>query len=257
VTLTWPAVRSAIEYRMGHECQGHEALATDVRFFSDDEQELGRCGAAELLSAELSLGGITYVLVDGQVCRVDTDFLAALDRELGQHVVASRLTSYRPGEIEADYSKRTAEATGMLLLDTTDIRPSGETKIEPCDLLGLDGTLYHVKRHTSATGISHLVNQGIASATALLRRPESRDKLSALVQHRDWDEHAKRRLQEELEQMATSAHRLPVTFAIIGVWQNPTIKNLSLLSRMALRTGTQRLSDLGYRTDLMLIGQAG
>jgi hypothetical protein len=90
-----------------------------------------------------------------------------------------------------------------------------------------------------------------------LRRPESRDKLSALVQHRDWGEHAKRRLQEELEQMATSAHRLPVTLAIIGVWQNPTIKNLSLLSRMALRTGMQRLSDLGYRTELILIGHAG
>jgi uncharacterized protein (TIGR04141 family) len=164
VTLTWPAVRSAIEYRGGQEWQGHQALATDMRFFSHDEQELGRCAAAELLSAELSLGGITYVLVDGQVCRVDMDFLAALDRELAQHLVASRLAPYWPGELEAHYSKRTA---------------------------------------------------------------------------------------------ATSAHRFPVTFAIIGVWQNPTIKNLSLLSRMALRTGMQRLSDLGYRTDLMLIGQAG
>jgi hypothetical protein len=51
----------------------------------------------------------------------------------------------------------------------------------------------------------------------------------------------------------TTPFRLPVVLAIVGEWQNPTIKNLSLLARMALRTGIQRLSDLGYRTEIMLI----
>jgi uncharacterized protein (TIGR04141 family) len=139
------------------------------------------------------------------------------------------------------------------VLDTTDIRPSGATQIEPCDLLGPDGTLYHVKRHSSATGISHLANQGIASATVLLRKPESREKLGALIQQRTWDPAAKQHVQDELGRMATSAFRLPVVLAIVGEWQNPTIKNLSLLARMALRTGIQRLSDLGYRTEIMLI----
>ena len=48
--------------------------------------------------------------------------------------------------------------TGMLLLDKTDVRPRGETAVEPCDLLGLDGTLCHVKRHANATGTSHLAS---------------------------------------------------------------------------------------------------
>ena len=46
----------------------------------------------------------------------------------------------------------------MLLLDKTDVRPRGETAVEPCDLLGLDGTLCHVKRHANATGTSHLAS---------------------------------------------------------------------------------------------------
>ncbi len=253
VTLTWPGVRSAIERYMDQTWQGHQALASDIRFFSDDEDELGRCPAVDLLSAELTLDGTTYALVDGQVCRVDADYLAALDRELEQHVVTSRLVPYQPGELEAAYNIRAAKTTGMLLLDTTDIRPSGTTQIEPCDLLGLDGTLCHVKRQSSATGISHLANQGIASATVLLRRPESRDKLRSLVQQGTWDPAAKQHVQEELDRMATSPFRLPVVLAIVGEWQNPTIKNLSLLARMALRTSIQRLSDLGFRTELMLI----
>ena len=252
-TLTWPGVRSAIEHYMDQTWQGHQALASDIRFFSDDEAELGRCPAVELLSAEVTLDGTTYALVDGQICRVDADYLAALDRELQHYVVTSRLVPYQPGEPEAAYNKRAAKTTGMLILDTTDIRPSGATQIEPCDLLGLDGTLCHVKRYSGATGISHLANQGVTSATALLRRPESRDKLCALIQQGTWDPADKQHVQEELDRMATTPYRLPVVLAIVGEWQHPTVKSLSLLARMALRTAIQRLSDLGFRTELMLI----
>ncbi len=143
----------------------------------------------------------------------------------------------------------------MLMLDKTDIRPSGMSQIEPCDLLGRDGTLCHVKRHTTATGISHLANQGVASATVLLRRAESRDKLAGLIEDRAWDPSSKRHVQEDLGRMATTQTRLPVSFAIIGEWTNPAIRNLSLLSRIALRTATQKLTDLGFPAQIMLIGR--
>jgi hypothetical protein len=60
-------------------------------------------------------------------------------------------------------------------------------------------------------------------------------------------------VQDDLQRTVGSAFRLPVTLVIVGEWQNPTIKNLSLLSRMALRTAIQKLSDIGYQTRLMLI----
>jgi uncharacterized protein (TIGR04141 family) len=145
----------------------------------------------------------------------------------------------------------------MLLLDTTDIRPRGTTQIEPCDLLGPDGALCHVKRHTSATGISHVANQAVASATALLRETESRNKLGNLIRLGTWEANAKRRVRRRLNQVATSSSRLPVVIAIVGEWEHPTIKSLSLLSRLALRTAIQRLSDLGFPTQLMLIDRHG
>ena len=253
VTLTWPAVKAALGYRMDPATPGHKVLATDIRFFADDEELLGRCSVAELLSAELSLDETTYVLIDGQVCRVDASFLAALDQELAEYVVASRLVPYRPGELEAAYNSRAAEATGMLLLDTKDIRPPGATQIEPCDLLGLDGALCHVKRHTTASGISHLANQAVSSATVLLREHESRKKLGALIQKGTWKANDKRRVRRRLDRMAISPMRPPVILAIVGEWEEPTIKSLSLLSRLALRTAALRLRDLGFRVQLMLI----
>jgi len=57
--------------------------------------------------------------------------------------------------------------------------------------------------------------------------------------------------------MATSASRLPVILAIVGEWECPTIKNLSFLSRLALRTAIQRLQDSGISSQLMLIDPHG
>jgi uncharacterized protein (TIGR04141 family) len=253
VTLTWPAVKSVLKHRMGPARPGHEVLATDLRFFSADDEQLGRCAVVDLLTAEVTLDSTTYVLVDGEVCRVDAKFLAALDRDLAEHLAPATLEPYQPGEREDHYNERAAKAAGFLLLDKTTIHPPGQTKLEPCDLLGTDGTLYHVKRHTSATGTSHLVIQAVASATTLLHEKESRGKLSALIDSNAWDHNAKERVKDDLQAMAGTAHRLPVTLAIVGEWRQPTIKNLSLLSRMALRTGIQRLSDIGYQTSLMLI----
>jgi uncharacterized protein (TIGR04141 family) len=256
VTLTWPGLKSLLGRSAGTEPSSQSVLSTDIRFFAQDETELGRCPAIELLSSELSIDGTTYVLADGEVCRVNTTFLDALNRELACRVVPSTLVPYRPGELEAAYNKRASAAAGMLCLDTTDIRPRGETQIEPCDILGLDGTQHHVKRHTTATGISHVGIQAIASAKVLVREPESRRKLAALIQDGAWATADKQRVQQNLHRMAQSAYRLPVVIAIVGEWRNPTVASLSLLSRMALATAFRSLRDVGIDAHLMLIGPA-
>ena len=254
IALSWSAVKSVLGYLLPSGVPGHEALSTDIRFFAADEQELGRCPVADLLSVDLALGGTTYVLIDGQVCRVDANFLAALDRELERSLAVENLVPYKAGELEGPYNDRAGKGTGMLVLDKKDIRPRGTTQIEPCDLLGLDGTLCHVKRHTTATGISHLANQAITSATVLLREKESRQKLVGLIQEGIWASDDKRRVKGKVERIPRSAARLPVTLAIVGEWKNPSVKSLSLLSRMALRSALQRLGDLGYPAHIMLIG---
>jgi uncharacterized protein (TIGR04141 family) len=134
-----------------------------------------------------------------------------------------------------------------------DIRPAGATQIKPCDLLAPDGSLYHVKRHSNAAGISHVVSQAVASATVLLRQQESRAKLAALIDAGTWGQAAKDDAKAAINRMPGSASRVPLAIAIVGDWTSPTIKSLSLLCRLALRTAVQKLTDLGFPIHVMLI----
>ena len=254
VSLTWSGIKGQVGYAMSGDVSGHEALLTEVRFFCSHEEEQGRCRLLDLVTAELAVANRSYVVADGDVWRVDVSFLSALNDELAHHVVPSHLVPYQPGELERAYNTRAASALGMLLLDKSDVRPTGETQVEPCDLIGLDGTLYHVKRHTNAPGISHLANQAVASATVLLRDQTSRDKLCQLISHGAWAQSEKEAAQQKVEE--TRANRLPVVLAIVGEWTKPTVKSLSLLCRLALKAAIQRLEDLGYAPVLMLIEPA-
>jgi hypothetical protein len=53
--------------------------------------------------------------------------------------------------------------------------------------------------------------------------------------------------------MPGSAARVSVTIATVGDWSSPTIKSLSLLSRLALRTAASKLGDPGPPMQIMLI----
>ena len=252
VTLTWAWVHSVITHSSPN-ILARAAFEREIRFFSTDDEEVGRCRLIDILSAQVSIGRVTYALVDGDVYRVDKTFLASLNSGLESCVCKSRLISYEPGESEPEYNKRAARESGMLLLDTSDIRPTGETEIEPCDLLSTDGSLFHVKRHSTATGISHLSNQAVSSATLLLREVSSRAKLKDLIQKSPWAVKDKNKVQRLVDQIQTKNWRPKVVFVIVGEWENPSIQKLSLLSRLALRTAISRLSDLGFPVEIMLI----
>jgi uncharacterized protein (TIGR04141 family) len=252
VTLTWATVQGLIKYGSPN-ILAREAFEREIRFFSTEDEEVGSCQLIDILTAQVSIDRVTYALVDGDVYRIDKTFLASLNSGLEDHVCKSRLISYEPGESEPEYNKRAACEPGMLLLDTSDIRPIGETEIEPCDLLSTDGSLFHVKRHSTATGISHLSNQAVSSATLLVREASSRAKLKDLIQKGPWVVKEKNKVQRLVDQIPTKNWRPKVVFVIVGEWRNPTIQKLSLLSRLALRTAISRLSDLGFPVEIMLI----
>lgn len=66
--------------------------------------------------------------------------------------------------------------------------------------------LSHVKRHSNATGISHVVSQAVASATVLLRSTESQTQLAALIDARTWGQAAKNDAKAALGRMPGSRH---------------------------------------------------
>lgn|SRR5258708_275302 len=74
--------------------------------------------------------------------------------------------------------------TSVICLDETDISPTGQSQIEPCDLLtDADETavFYHIKRSTLSSQLSHLFNQGMNAIEAVKIEPQSLGKLIELI----------------------------------------------------------------------------
>src|SRR5690606_24085427 len=84
---------------------------------------------------------------------------------------------------EKDYNKGVARSrSGFLVLDRKLIRTLQHPKgIESCDLLGPDDELIHVKRLDDSVSASHLFNQAVVSAEALVYQDDARSALRALV----------------------------------------------------------------------------
>jgi len=69
---------------------------------------------------------------------------------------------------------------------TVELKKRGLTKVEFCDLFGLNKEIVHIKRYTGSSELSHLFQQGVVSAELFLHEPEFRklvnDKLSEHIE---------------------------------------------------------------------------
>ena len=82
----------------------------------------------------------------------------------------------------------------FICLDQTNISPTGNTQIEPCDIYtvekdasasnGYRGVLYHLKISTRSTHLSHLFNQGVNSIDLIELEDTSKEKMKRLVTER-------------------------------------------------------------------------
>src|ERR1700723_1456312 len=108
---------------------------------------------------ETSLGreSETFHLVEGKWYRVENNYLKKLRDTLDPLYIALQLPAYAH-DGEREYNLAVGQAKNSLIcLDETNISPTGQSQVEPCDLLGIqDGTavFYHFKRSTHSAELS-------------------------------------------------------------------------------------------------------
>lgn len=136
---------------------------------------------------DTKLGGdkAVYHLTDGNWYRFEDDYVAKLKAYLDPlFVTDASLIAYNHAS-EGDYNEAAALAIAdTVCLDKTNISPTGQTQIEPCDIYSLDGgqaLLRHVKISTRSSQLSHLFSQGTTSIELLKLEPAASAKLTALV----------------------------------------------------------------------------
>ena len=211
----------------------------------DDGQRVDHWSIWRCLVGSIESEGKTYVLDDGDVFEVAEDFLAEVDEEIGGlEMCALELPDSHATWQEKRYNQEAAATPGLALLDRRLISvPGRTTPIEPCDLMSVDGHFVHVKRHFVSSELSHLFNQGLVSAEALLVVLQFRDRLIEELEELGAGEHAARVANGTL-----SPRDWEVVYAIVGDWQGRTLaETLPFFSKLSLRHVAAELRRMDYR----------
>lgn len=153
-----------------------EKLKSDkvVVCYSDDDKESWPKWSVykTIIFEPVDATGQRYILFEGAWYNIDTAFQRSVEEYYDRHLVALDFPDCMPGsaerqvyEPESVYNARVAASRGYVLLDA-DLIQSEMGRHEACDLVGLDGVMYHVKRKNTS-GQSHLFRQGDFSSQML------------------------------------------------------------------------------------------
>lgn len=136
--------------------------------------------AYKCIYAEIEIGGAMHVLNAGKWFQVAGDFTALVNADFEDTPECPiELPEYRHGNENLYNLDVTAALPGSHCMDADLImHGGGQSRIEFCDVLTPDRTLFHVKRYSGSAQLSHLFSQGVVSAELLLSDAEFRRKLN-------------------------------------------------------------------------------
>ena len=132
-----------------------------------------------------------YFFNEGEWYEIDRNLERKVDNYLNKHCPPEEIVDLPDcRETEPVYNMRIGEKFDYLCLDGADIKG----KIEPCDLFTTTPasandstpipTLIHVKKSTKARECSHLFNQGLNSAMAILGDGDARSKMNDIIEEK-------------------------------------------------------------------------
>ncbi len=191
--------------------------------------------------------GRTFVLTLSRWFEVSRDYVEEVDRAVGDipRPPDLGLLPMRPGEHEAAYNRRCADASpDLIMMDRQLIRLPGRTSVEVCDLMARTGHLIHVKRKASSATLSHLFAQGVVSASLLVDDADYRSELLRRVPS-DWD--------VPFTRTSVDRGRIACVYAIPTYQVGDPPDVLPFFSKVKLRTDTQTLRRLGLSVQVQLV----
>lgn len=196
---------------------------------------------------DCELNGETYHLCEGEWYFIETSFIQKLENYLHPYFLDNH-SFLHPCEVirEDSYNNSVKDANeDVICLDQKNIAPTGQTQVEPCDLISLVDNkvhLVHVKISTRSSSLSHLFNQGVNSIELLRMEEESRKKLKELVGN-----------DTAICDLIDSG-RFSVTYGIITKKEaNRRSKNLPIFSRISLHRAVNALKMMGIPCSIFFI----
>lgn len=238
------------------------------------------CTVYKAINFEVKYGSNKYILITGKWYQIDRNFYENLKRDIDaiskpntsikfikfdktKHKRRNNQGGYSLSE--GAYNEDLAEQSKVLLLDRKNYNLDNATKrkfgfknspIEICDILYYTSSkiqFIHVKRHSGASGTSHLLTQGIVSAHAFIN-----DNKSVLDHiNNEIDKHNKKKKRTySLLKLNYSDKKKEVILAIIDERKNikkPNSALLTILEMISMRENIRNLNHLGFECYLEFI----
>jgi uncharacterized protein (TIGR04141 family) len=221
-----------------------------IKALDADNREVHRWSVWRCLTGEFIFEGATYILDEGEIFAVSTDFLTTLDNFIATVPVLDSL-SWPPATRstqEGDFNRQAAASLGnALLMDRENVTARTQTTpVEVCDVLTAGGQLIHVKRHLGSRDLSHLFSQGCVSAFLLQEdsvfREVTSEKIAALTEDSSF------RL-FSTSPLVTSDFE--IVFAILAAWNGRSpAAALPFFSKVNLERAVRELLNRGFRVSL-------
>lgn len=257
-----PSLASFYEFLMNEEGLMRELTVENLKqvprlhALDAGREKIQSWSVIRCLSGEFHVGDETFILDDGVLLSVATDYLRDLNAFAEQIALPPQnFPKMRPGENEGDYNERLSEALkGAILLDKRTVSRPQATAIEVCDVATNTKHLVHVKKGTSSSSLSHLFSQGVVSAELLHMDPEFRRKIAKLLSGKVAGSGAKRvRDFAWLHANNFAPHACEVVYAIMIDSRRMKREQLPFFSKVNLRLRCDDLRRMGFKYSLALI----
>jgi len=241
------AARKLAKLEFRHLKERFRLATVDAAGRALHEWPVSRC-----LSGEVSHGGKTYLVNDGEFLAIEAAFIAALDKEI-DNVPATNLSlpASTKGEAEDTWNRKTAKQISGLLLDKKLVKIARSTSpIELCDVLVGDAVLVHAKRKFGSSDLSHLFAQGSVVGDLLVTSEEFRVEARALIKREEVAQGKPAGSFDFMKAGAAVPSKITVVFAVIGPWGTRKRSTaLPFFSKVNLRRHARELRRMGYKVE--------
>lgn len=203
----------------------------------------------QCLYAEITLEGVSYILINGEWYRLKDDFVALTNQKyqgiLENHASDIVFPNYEDGDKnENGYNTRLAEQiAGSVCLDAKNIvHGGGYGKIEFCDVFDVTGNkLIHVKKYSGSSVLSHLFAQGYVSSELAVNDLDFRRKVEEKVTEISGNQF---HFEDQLD-------NFEVVFAVIA---KPQRTDIPFFSKVNLNNTFRRIQNMrGFSASLAFI----
>ena len=218
-----------------------------IRALDSDENEIYRWSVWRCLTGEFEVDSATYVIDEGSIFEVSSDYLAGLDGDLAKVDMQDDLDwpSATANMDEDSFNRGTASALApAVLMDKKLVNSRMQTTpVEVCDVLTVNRQLIHAKLKFGSRDLSHLFSQGFVSATLL-----QSDSVFRAATHKKIKELGGDDSFDFFNVASLQAPDFEIIYVIVAPWKGRSLSEaMPFFSKVNLLRTIEDLTNRGFR----------